>query len=409
MSWTTIRRATLAIAALTAATLVASTAHAIPLVFNGGTGSQSFQTQLSGSGSITVSANLTWRLSTDDLPIPGLVGTTLGGSIVIPAQTQPINVLPNPTNINTVPTGTATLTLAGQQSALGIDPGGDGFPPFGPGAGTVNGLPSVLTHADITNLDVTLVNNQNFALNQVQVNGEASLNVLNLFDLTFDTEIRAQPTGSISNVRFVQNTPTNDMLFTGGTPTPSGTQDQTTTYGVVGAPGNFSANISAGLDVDATIILSLLGLFDIPIDIGLGNFSLINESLNEAFAFGGRAILQDLNPNGYAGLPTGDDLRVTIDDAGLLGLLPLEFDLSTAATIPVNLDTDFSAVVGFDVDVRGTATVTASATLRAVNTRFQLQDTIEDVVIPEPSSLILAALGGLAMLIPVARRRSLRG
>lgn len=387
--------------ALALATLAGRTASAIPLVFNAGTGSQSFNTTLTANGSVSVSANLPVRVS-----VGGLLGFTLDGNVSIPNQTAPLNVVPNPTNISTTPNGSATLTLAGQQSALATDPGNDGLPPFGPGTGTVNGLPSALNYADITSLDALLIGNQPFALSQLTGTGNTSLD-LGLFDLNFGTEVRARPTGNIKNVRYTQSAGT-DFLSIPGTATPTGTQDQTTTYLPAGAVGNFQAGFDAGLAMDATLTLSVLGLFDIPFDFGFGTINFLDTSGSTLFPLVGGAVLQDLNPNGYDGLPTGDDLRVTISDGGILGNIPLSFNLSTSGSIPVIYDTDISALgITADVDVRGSVSYSISAVLTASNTSFQLQDTIENVVIPEPSTWCLAGLG-LAGLLPLVRRR-LRG
>ncbi len=383
--------------ALAVAALSAGRASAIPLQFNAGSGSQSVSTSLTSSGTVTVSANLPVRVS-----VGGLLGFTLDGNVSIPSQTAPLNVVPNPAVISDTPNGTASLTLAGQQSALATDPGGDGLPPFGPGAGTVNGLPSVLNYADLTNLDVLLINNQPFSMTQLTGTGNTSLD-LGLFDLNFDTEVRAVPTGHLKNVRYTQSAGT-DFLSTPGVAMPTGTQDQTTAYNVAGAVGNFQAGFDAGLALDATLTLSVLGLFDIPFDFGFGTINFIDTVGNSLFPLVAAAKLEDLNPNGYDGLPTGDDLRVTISDGGLLNNIPLSFDLSTSGSIPVIYDTDISALgITADVDVRGTVSYSIQATLTASNTKFQLQDSVDNVVIPEPSSLALAGLG-LALLVPLARR-----
>ncbi len=355
-----------------------------------------------------MSSNLNLRLS-----VRGVLGFTQSGTVTIPTQTRDLSVAGGSVTINTTPTGSADLTLSGQQAALGIDPGTDGLPPYGPGAGTVNGLPSPLTYADVTNLDVTLVGNQNFALNDVNVNGTASINLVNLFNLNLDLDLNAQPFGNLSNIRFTQDTPGNDLLYAPGVriPTPPGNaKDWTTRYNLAGAPGTFSGNVSAGLDVDATLSLSVLGLFDIPFGFNLGQFTLVNQAINTALGLIGNAELRDLNPAGYDGLPTGDDMRFTYADGGLLALLPLSFDLVTSGAIPATIDTDLNVDLGIgsvtiDVDVRGTINYSANAHLAATNTGYQLQDTVENVVIPEPSSMLLAALGGVALMVPAVRRR----
>lgn len=384
--------------ALALVALTSAPASAIPLVFNAGTGSQHFGTTLTANGSVTVSANLPVRVS-----VGGLLGFTTSGNVSIPSQTASLNVVPNPTIVSTTPNGSASLTLSGQQAAFASDPGGDGLPPFGPGTGTVNGLPSTLNYADITSLDALLVGNQPFSLSQLTGTGNTSLD-LGLFDLNFDTEVRAVPTGHIKNVRYTQSAGT-DFLSTPGVATPSGTQDQTTTYLPAGAVGNFQAGFDAGLAMDATLTLSVLGLFDIPFDFGFGTINFIDTTGNTLFPLVGGAVLQDLNPNGYDGLPTGDDLRVTISDGGILGNIPLSFNLSTSGTISVVYDTDISALgITADVDVRGSVSYSINALLTATNTTFQLQDTIENVVIPEPSTWCLAGMG-LFALVPLVRRR----
>ncbi len=394
---------------LSLVTAAASTASAIPLVFNGGTGTQNFHTTLAGAGTLSVSANLTYRLSTADFPIPGVQGTVLNGAITIPNQAVNVGVAGGSVTINTTPTGSAAITLAGQQSALSTDPGADGLPPFGPGTGTVNGLPSVLRYADVTSMNTTLINNQNFSLNEIPVSGNTSLDVLGLFDLNFDTEVRARPNGNLSNFKFVQDVPS-DLLPTSGTEVAPGTPNKTTNYLVSGAPGTFSGNVTAGLDMDATLTLSVLGLFDIPFDFNIGNVTILNnQAINAPFAIVGATTLQDLNPGGYAGLPTGDDMRYTFNDNGYLNLIPLSFDLNTSGSLPANIDSDFAVDLGigtidFDIDVRGSVSYSFNGSVSASNTGFQLQDTIEDVVIPEPSTWCLAGLGIVGML-PLVRRR----
>lgn len=371
----------------------AASAASIPLNFNSSTGNQYFKANIAATGNITLGANASFRLSTG-----GVLGFTVSGGINIPNQALPLNLVPNPLPVNVVPTGSGLLTLGNQQFG-GVDPGNDGTSGEGPGP-FPGGLPSVLTDADITNMQLTLIQNLGIPIDNgpLVVNGNTSINTI-LGDINIDTTVRGTLNAALNNVGYTQDPGTDFLVGPGTRISPSG-GTQTATYGL-GAPGNIYAGLNASLAAEAELSI-LFGLVDIP--ISLGSFDL-NQAISEHLALIGLGQLEDLNPGNWNGPPNFDDLRVTMNDGGFLSLLPLSFDLNTVATVPITLDTDFDALlVTFDIDVRGTATVAATIHFDVNGAGYQVQDTIEHVVIPEPSSVCLALLG-VACVIPAIRRR----
>ena len=384
-------------AATTACLSAASAASAasIPLTFNGSTGTQYFKANISASGTVTLGANAGFQLSTG-----GLLGFTVSGGINIPNQTLPLNLTTNPLSVNVVPTGTAQITLGNQQFG-GFDPGNDGTPGYAPGP-YPGGLPSVLTDADLTNMQITLLQNLGIPIDNgpLVVNGNTSIGTI-LGDINIDTTVRASIDAAVNNFTYTQDANTDFLIGSGVRVAPGSGANQTTNYPFAGAPGTLAANLDAALNAEAEFSI-LFGLIDIPFDLGSFNLS---ESLNEQLALVGAAALADLNPGDWAGPPNFDDLRVTVNDGGFLSLLPLSFDLNTTATVPINLDSDFDAfITTFDLDVNGSATITANLSFQITNLQYQVQDTVEGVVIPEPSSVCLALLGA-ACVIPALRRR----
>ncbi len=372
----------------------AASAASIPLTFNGSTGTQYFKANITASGTVTLGANANFQLSTG-----GALGFTIGGGINIPNQNLPLNLTTNPLAVNVVPTGTAQLTLGNQQFG-GFDPGNDGTPGYAPGP-YPGGLPSVLTDADLTNMQITLLQNLGIPIDNgpLVVNGTTTIGTI-LGDIDIDTTVNASINAAVNNFTYTQDANTDYLIGSGIRVAPGSGANQTTNYPFVGAPGTLAANLDAALNAEASF--DILGLFDIPFD--LGSFDL-NESLNEQLALVGAAVLADLNPGDWAGPPNFDDLRVTVNDGGFLSLLPLSFDLNTTATVPITLDSDFDAfLVTFDLDVNGSASISANLHFEISDLQYQVQDTVEGVVIPEPSSVCLALLGA-ACVIPALRRR----
>lgn len=390
MRWTDRRVLLVAAVALVCLSASSAMAASIPLVFNGGTGNNYFKANISASGSLTLGANANFQLSTG-----GLLGFTVSGGINLPNTNLPLNLTTNPLSVNVVPNGSASLTL-GNQQVMGFDPGTDGVP----GNTGPSQLPSVLTDADITNMQVTLLQSLGIPIDNgpFVINGNTSIGTI-LGDINIDTTVRGALNASLNNLAYTQDANT-DFLVGGGTRVSPGGANQTTSY-FAGAPGAITANLDASIDAEAEFSI-LFGLIDIP--FSLGSFDL-SEALNEQLALVGLATLEDLNPGDWNGPPNFDDLRVTINDAGILSLLPLSFDLNTTATVPITLDSDFDAfVTTFDLDVNGTASISATIHFEVSGLAYQVQDTIEGVVIPEPSSVCLALLG-LACVAPALRRR----
>lgn len=262
----------------------------------------------------------------------------------------------------------------------------------------------MLTDADLTALQVTLAQNIGIPIDNgpLNVSGTTSINTI-LGNINLDTEIQATLNAALQNVGYIQDANT-DFLVGGGTRVNPGFGGNQSTNYFGGAPGTITAALNASLDADANISI-LFGLVDIP--LSLGSFNL-NESLNEQLALAGFASLEDLNPGDWD-QTNYDNMRFTLNDGGILSLIPLDFDINTSAVLPLTFQTSTSLLgVNFDITGAGTATIAANIHFGVTGAGFQVQDTIEGVVIPEPSSIALCVLG-LACMVPVIRRRIRQG
>lgn len=389
--------------AMAAALFATSAAKAVPLTFvTGGGDVQSFTADLNvvgGSVPITVGANANFTFKTS---VPLFGQASVSGSMSIPTQTVHL-VLNGGGTINVIrsPTGSALLTLWDEQVG-GFDPGLDGGNP-NPSAT----LPSFLTKADLTGLDVQMFGGVpvNITSNSINVNANATIpvDILNLvsFDISLSGTITGSASGAITHFDFNQ-TPGHDALIGNGTgPNPPffGT-DLTTNY-FAAAGGDISGGLSAGMN--ASMNVDVLGIFDIPFDLGqILDFSTV---ISENFPLPGFVELKDLNPTGYN--PPGDDLQTTI---GLnFGGVPIDIPLQDGGTAPLNFSggTFNFAGLTWTVSVTGTSSFSVNATLQATNVTYQLQDTTLGVVAPEPSALWLLAMGA-AGIVPLALRRRRR-
>lgn len=346
---------------------------------------------------INISANL------------GVSGATTSpsGNLNIPNQTVAISTT-GPAKIQTTPTGSASLTLWDQQVG-GFDPGGDGSNP-NPGAT----MPSVLTGADLTNFQTTLVGGSGATVqsNPITITGNGNLDfgsILGLIDLNMPLDLKVVGNAGVglSNLSF-QQTGSGDGLLGAGSPgTPN---DQTSNYVTpLGAWGDLSGTGTVGVGGTAELTGSIFG-----IDISLGNFNLGNLigssfNLDSGFPLFGLAKLADLNPGGYN--PTNyDDLQFTLGlDTGPDSTLPFSLASAGTATIGTALTLVTNPVVPMTITINVTGTITfgINASLMAKGLSYQLQDSVANVVAPEPGSIILLFLG-LAGAVPLALRRRRR-
>ena len=325
------------------------------------------------------------------------------GSLSIPNQV--VNLSTTGTqNITTTPTGSAALTLWGQQVS-GFDPGGDGFK----SATGVPSLPSTLSRADLTAFQTTLVSGSGATVtsNPIVINGSGSINLVNLIPLPLDLQITGNAKVGLSSLSY-QQTSSGDAMIGNGTPNllPPG-NTATRSYGLdTNSWGDLSGAGTASVGGNVVLSSSLLGTLG---SFNLGN--LINQSLNlsGAFPLPGTVTLADLNPGAYNSV-NKDDLQATIG-LDLTGIgLPFSVGSVGTATISTFLVTTTNLIgipVTITAEMTGTITFGILASLLANNMAYQLQDSIANVVAPEPGSIMLLFMG-LAGAVPLALRRRRR-
>lgn len=317
------------------------------------------------AGSVTVSANLSVHATT------AIAQTTI--PVTIPPQAKSITLVPNPTVINSNPTGTATLVTE-QEKTVG------------------SGL-TELTNADLQDANILLLSSQPVQTNSITVDGNAVLDILGLFSINLDIDVTGYLAGTLNNITFVQDPVTDGLVGLGNVnPPPNPPNDYTTQY-TMSVPGMIGGNIAASFLGNMNIDLGIFG----SIDQNLDGLAELDQDVSEHFDLPGVATLTDLEPGVFSG--PGRDMQATF---GLdLSGLPIPFILTTSATVPVNIHTSAS---GVDLDVTGTATLILQTTVVLQGTNYQLQDSVPDVVAPEPSSLWLIAIGALGLFPTFVRR-----
>ncbi|MGE0538345.1 MAG: PEP-CTERM sorting domain-containing protein [Pirellulales bacterium] len=411
----------LPVAAALAVWVAGSPAHAASLALNFDNGANSkppftnpgpapvdtnfFSTTLSlADGSqLQVAANININVSIS-AGIFGVTGATTNptGNLNIPYQTPSIAAPPVLINSTPPPSlGSAQLTLWDQQVG-GFDPGGDGGNP-NPGAK----MPSTLSKADLTGLKATLIgaSGASVASNPLTINGSGGLTVSVLgidFGIPLDLQLVGNANATLKNLAFTQTS--GDALTGAGIPTGAPPTNETHQYFML-ANGDIGGDVDLSVGGVAKLDAGILGSFNFP----LGNLVSTSESLAAAFPLPGIVTLADLNPGGYNPV-NYDDLQATI---GLdLSGSTLPFSLASAGTaiLATNLVTTFSTL-GVDITatvaVTGTVTFGILASLLVDDTVYQLQDSVANVVAPEPGSIILLFMG-VAGAVPLLLRRRRR-
>lgn len=342
---------------------------------------------LANGSALTVGANLNFNFHISaNLAVSGATLSPTA-NLNFPTQTTPIGLAGGPLNINSTPTGSATLTLPGPV------------------------LPSQLTNASVTNLNVALVNTPTTAnTTSVSLPGSGSVDlgsIFGLFDVTLPVDANFTGAGQagISSITYQQTA--GNMLMGSGT-APGAPTNETAQYlmnlgtAIPGQqnPGTLSASVAAG--VNGALNLSVLG-------ISLGSFPLNLSSalpaLSTDIPLPGVATLADLNPGGYNNVHH-DDLQATMGlNAGGLSLaFPVDTNGNTTIATQTTIATNLGVAMTITVQVTATLTFGILGTLQASNINYQLQDSIAGVVAPEPGSIVLLFVGLIGALPFVIRR-----
>ncbi|MBX7167806.1 MAG: PEP-CTERM sorting domain-containing protein [Pirellulales bacterium] len=389
-----------ALVALVSSANAARVDHAV--TFDPGSANTYFNATLAGSGSLTLGANLNVQIQTGSI-----LGTpiSISAPLTIPNQTLPITTVPNPLNISVDPTGTMTLNLEKSLETF-----------FGAYPNTAQSLKD----AEIPQMDLSLVGpgGVGFNTNQIQVSGSASLNILGI--TTIDIPVLADLTahGLLSDVLYHQvggalvttnGTVTTPPLYGGE---PEGSIE--TTYnplgllGAVTSAGTGSANAAVNATGNVQVDLGIFG----TVTQDLGTLDLLNEalSLDTLALIFNQMKLRDLEPGVYDGTPR--DIRVTMQgNLDILGSTPLEFDINQSLSQPVGIDFKVPVNLGIlgsvtlDGYISGTINANIDATFGLTGISYGFEDqVVSDVLVPEPSSMILASVG-LVALVPLVWRR----
>lgn len=364
------------------------------VTFDPGSAGTFFTADLNGSGTLIMSANAQISLS---------LGSVLSISPTLTVPSQTFNFNENAT-VSGDPSGNMTIRLPDTPETFG---------------GAYPNLAGALTEADIPQLDVSLIGASGVNILNISetVTGSTTVDILNITDLNFPVTADLDVTGILKNVIYSQVG--NALIGPGTVTNPNGPAPGsppgsiTTAYEIPGpvtggviSGGTASLGAEAIVAGDITIDLGIFGSFN----QGLSPTSVVDETVPiDTFALLFDMILTDLQPLLFGGpRDVGVDIDGNFDLAG-----PLSFDFDDAGSVAIpttNFSTPLNLGVFGSVTIDGTVTGTLNYSLNTdielSNLQYGLQDdVVPDLLVPEPSSIMLVVMGLVALMPVVARRR----
>jgi len=351
-----------------------------------------FSADVTATGGVSLSANAQLSLN---------FGTVLSISptITIPSQSFPIN---ESSTVVSTPNGTMTLELPDTSETFG---------------GAFPNLAGALTEADVPAMDVTLVDSTGVGILNLNpsVTGTTSIDILGLTsidfplqaNLTVDTLLKDVVYSQVGNA-FLGPGTVIDPNVPGNPPgsiTTSYEIPGPNTGGVVGA-GNASLGAEVNVAGDVNVDLGIFGSFGGSIP----TTNVVDTTVPvDTFALLFDMFLTDLQPTLFGG---PRDVGVDIDgNFDIIGALPA-FDFNNSGSVPIPstpftipIDLGFGTV---DVDavLTGTFDFDLAASVQLDNLQYGLEDeNVPDLLVPEPSSIMLVVMGLIALMPAVALRR----
>lgn len=363
--------------------------------FDPGSAGTFFSADLSATGALVLSATANIDIG---------LGTVVNSSVNIPVQTFLIN---EAATVTSNPSGSMTLQLPDTTETFG---------------GAYPNLAGALTEADIPQLDVTLVNNTGINILNVNetITGSASIDILGITDINAPLQANLTVAGLLKNVIYSQVG--GALLGPGSVTNPNGPAPGsppgsiTTAYEI---PGPLTGGVLSGGTASLGAAASVSG--DINLDLGifgsvggdLPNTTVIDDTVPvDVFALLFDMYLTDLQPTLF-GAPrdVNVDINGNFDLAG-----PLSFDFDDAGNVPlpsttIDIPVDFGLFsLDIPLTITGQLTYSLDTSIALSNLQYGLEDeVVADLLVPEPSSIMLVVMGLVALMPVVAvkkRRKS---
>ncbi len=361
------------------------------ITFNTNSAGTFFSADLTATGTLVMSSNATVSLSLGSI-------LSISPQVIIPAQTFAIN---QNTTLNATPNGTMTLELPDTTETFG---------------GAFPSLAGALTEADVPQLDVTLIGSTGVNILNLtpSLTGSTTIDILGITtldfplvaNLTVDALLKDIVYSQVGNALIGPGTVTNP----GGPGSPPGSI--TTAYEI---PGPLAGGVISG--GTASLGAEAIVGGDINVDLGIfGSFgqtlaptSVFDDTIPiDVFALLFDMFLTDLDPALF-GAPR--DVNVDLDgNFDLAG--PLSFDFVNAGTTPIpatNFDTSLNlgifGSVNIDGVISGSFTYSLDAEITLSNLQYGFESDEVDLLVPEPSSIMLVVMGLVALMPVVALRR----
>lgn len=356
--------------------------------FDPGSPGTFFSADISATGALVLSATANIEIG---------VGTVVDASVSIPVQTFQIN---ESATVTSNPTGNITLQLPDTAETFG---------------GAYPDLAGALTEADIPQLDVSLVDNTGISILNLSetITGSASIDILGITDIDAPLQANLDVNGVLKNVIYSQvggallgpGVVTNPNGPAPGSPPGSVTTEYASGVGGVISAGTASLDAEASVSGDINLDLGIFG----SVGGDLPDTTVVDDTVPiDVFALLFNMVLTDLEPGLFDG---PRDVNLDIDgNFDILGALEFDFDDEGSVPLPsttIDIPVDFGLFsVDIPLTITGALDFSLDTDIELQNLTYGLEDeVVADLLVPEPSSIMLVVMGLVALMPVVAVKR----